>query len=66
VETCFVVNTKAYVLKRQLFSHSSTPGTYTLSVPRTPNQTDSDVVHDLFQIVRSRENHKRDWKTIRV
>jgi len=29
--------------KWQQFSHSSIPGTYTLGVRRTPNQTDSDL-----------------------
>jgi len=36
------------------------PGTYTLGVRSTPNQTDSDMT--FFQIVRSRENHKWDLK----
>jgi len=42
-ETCFFVNTSCFAFKCQQFSHSSVPGTYTLGVRRTPNQTDSDV-----------------------
>ena len=39
----FFVNSSFYVLKRQWFSHFSIPGTYTLDVLRTPNQSDNDV-----------------------
>jgi len=38
-----VVCTNFYIFKCQQFSHSSVPGTYTLSVRRTPKQIDSDV-----------------------
>jgi len=37
------VYTSFYVFKSQQFSHSSIPGTYTLGVRRTPNQTDGFV-----------------------
>jgi len=39
------------------------PGTYTPGVRRTPNHTDSDMTFfsatDIFQIVRSKENHNK-------
>ena len=42
-QNLFFANTTFYVVNCQEFSHFSIPGTYTLGVRRTPNQTDSDV-----------------------
>ena len=57
----FFVNTSFNLLKRQYISFSSIPGTYTLDVRRTPNQTDSDVT-----LPRSSYQGKiteKDWRT---
>jgi len=37
LETCVLINTSVYVLKRQQLSHHSIPETYTLGVRHTPN-----------------------------
>jgi len=62
----FFVNTAFYVFKFQQFTHLSIPGTYTLGVRRTRNQTDRSVLFSRLcnQVKITLVTIKKDWKII--